>query len=188
MLAVQSLSRHEEVTSERGRRRLQLAEWELRRIECALRGIQEVGKGQRLRLVEASPELLVAEALACLGPRERERLQMIIPRGEGATAHLDAPRVCLAIEEMFRLGIRSLPAGGTITASIERRAAELAFHVSMGGAPAEDAPALDDPSRPPDLGIAVIHGVARAHGGHVELAPSSQGRTLSLILPQRPGL
>ncbi len=180
ILAVQSISRTEEVASERGKRRLHLAERELRRIECLLRGLAEVGREQVLRLVATNPERLVAEALENLGPLENEKIKVTLPDGDGPSAQLDAPRVCLAVEEMLRDGARRLSAGGELQAQIERRLDELAVVILASG-PGAEPPANDVP----DIGLAVIQGVARAHGGHVERAATEHGTTLSLIIPQR---
>jgi len=187
MLAVQSLSRQDEVTSERGKRRLHLAERELRRIECALRGIQEIGRGQILRLIEAVPERLVAEALENLGPLESDRFSVKVPETLGAPAHLDSPRVCLAIEEAIRLGVRHLSGGGLVEVSVERRSTEVVFVISIRGKEGEER-SLDDPSRPPDLALAVMQGVARTHGGHTEFIRHPSGCTILIVLPQRQGL
>jgi len=181
MLAVRSLSRGDEIASARGRRRLQLAERELRRIECVLRGLPEVGRGQAARRVDAIPERLVAEARENLGPLSSDRLEITLPEGDGPAAQLDGPRICLAIEEMLRYGSRRASPEGRVVVSVERRAAELAIVVEVPGAD----PALLPADDAPDIGLAVIRGVARAHGGHAELAGSEGGLALSLVIPQR---
>ncbi|AKU91390.1 ATP-binding protein [Vulgatibacter incomptus] len=184
-LAIQSLARHEEVASERGRRRLLLAERELRRIDCVLRGLQEMGSHAPLRPLEAVPEKLIADALGNLGPFDNDRIQMAIPEEEGPPAQLDAPRVGLAIEEMLRHGVRSVANGGALTVSVERAPGELSVILRGTGLPGSD---LGHPDTRPDLGIAVIQGVARAHGGHLKIEAGDLDCQLTLVLPQRPVL
>ncbi|HEY0840508.1 MAG TPA: hypothetical protein VGD74_10010 [Vulgatibacter sp.] len=180
MLAVRSLSRTEEIASPRGRRRLQLAERELRRIECVLRGLPEVGRAQAARRVEAVPERLVTEARENLGPLASDRLVITLPAEDGAPALLDAPRICLAIEEMLRYGAKLASPGGEVAVRVERHSAELAVIVAAKGAPSTRAP-----HDGPDIGLAVIRGVARAHGGHTELTGDESGCELTLVIPQR---
>ncbi|HWV38239.1 MAG TPA: hypothetical protein VN033_07140 [Vulgatibacter sp.] len=180
MLAVRSLARGDEIASPRGRRRLQLAERELRRIECVLRGLPEVGRGRAARRVEAIPERLVAEARENLGPLASDRLEISLPTGEGPAAQLDSPRICLAIEEMLRYGAKRVSTEGKVVVRVERRAAELAIVVETG----TDA-AVIPADGTPDIGLAVIRGVARAHGGHAELARCEGGFRLGLVIPQR---
>lgn len=186
MLAVQSLKRQGEVESERGRRRLVLAERELRRIECVLKGLQEVGRTPVAKLVEAQPEQLIADAIVSLGPEPGGgRVEIEAVSGTGEPATFDAGRVRIALEEMIRHGIRSLPGGGTIEIRAERHPGELSLVVAASG-PEVVQPALAEGGDfTTDLGLAVVDGVARAHGGHTEMHRVATGCRLTLVLPQR---
>jgi len=188
LLAVQSLGRHGEVATERGRRRLIVAERELRRIECVLRGLQEVGRTPVGRPVDATPERIAAEAVTSLGPEPGGPGVVIsTPAEEGAPAFFDPPRVRLALEEMIRHGIRAVASGGRVEISVDRRAGELALVVTATGPDAVHPSGGVEPTGGTDLGLAVAEGVARAHGGHMELERTSGGCRLVLVLPQRAG-
>lgn len=185
MLAVQSLHRHAEVESERGRRRLVLAERELRRIECVLRGLQEVGRAPVTRPVEAIPERLFREAVDSLGPDPAgPRLQIRQPAQEGPPARLDPARVRLALEELIRHAIRALPGGGVVELVAERRGEELLLSVRAVG-PDAVQPSGGTLEGNTDLGLAVAQAVARGHGGHLEIEHGDGGCALVLVLPQR---
>jgi signal transduction histidine kinase len=186
LLAVQSLGRHGEVSSERGKRRLIVAERELRRIECVLRGLQEVGRAPVSRPVDASPEGLIGDAVTSLGPEPGgPRVEIVAPPPEGEPAFLDPPRVRLALEEMIRHGIRAVAAGGRVEVSVERREGELALVVIASGPDAVHPSSGGETEDATDLGLAVAEGVARAHGGHMELVRAEGGCRLTLVLPQR---
>jgi signal transduction histidine kinase len=186
LLAVQSLTRHGEVVSDRGRRRLVVAERELRRIECVLRGLQEVGRTPVGRPVDAIPERLVAEAVTSLGPEPGgPRVEIVAPADEGAPAFFDPPRVRLALEEMIRHGIRAVASGGRVEVSVERRIGEIVLAVQAEGPDAVHPSGGVEPTGGTDLGLAVAEGVARAHGGHMELERAAGGCRLMLVLPQR---
>lgn len=185
LLAVQSLHRHGEVSSERGRRRLVVAERELRRIECVLRGLQEVGRTPVGRPTDVVPERLVAEAIASLGPEPGgPHVAIEAPPEAGDPAFLDPPRVRLALEEMIRHGVRAVASGGTVRISVDRRIDEIALVVEARGPDPVGAARADEPGKT-DLGLAVAEGVARAHGGHLEAEHAPEGCTLTLVLPQR---
>lgn len=186
MLAVQSLKRQGEVESERGRRRLVLAERELRRIECVLRGLQEVGRAPVARLIETLPERLIEAAIVSLGPDPGgDKVTVEAAPSSEEPASFDAARVRLALEEMIRHGIRSLPAGGVVQVRADRSVGELALIVTASG-PAVVQPALAEGGDfSTDLGLAVVDGVARAHGGHTEMHRVATGCRLTLVLPQR---
>jgi signal transduction histidine kinase len=178
LLAVQSLERHEPGMSERGRRRLQLAARELHRIDGVLRGLQEIGRTPPSRLVTAVPERLVREALEALSGELGDRgVHIEAPDGDGDAAQLDAPRVRLAIEELIRGALRGSPTGQTVLVTVERREGELAFAVIAAARPGSGSG--------PDLGLAVVEGVARAHGGHVERRSEEDTERLALVLPRR---
>ncbi len=186
LLAVQSLGRHDEVTSERGKRRLVVAERELRRIECVLRGLQEVGRAPVSRPVAVPPERVLADAVTSLGPEPGgPRVEIVAPAGEGEPAFFDPPRVRLALEEMIRHGIRAVAAGGRVEVSVDRRDFELALVVTAAGPDAVHPSSGGEPENGTDLGLAVAEGVARAHGGHLELVRAEGGCRLTLVLPQR---
>lgn len=186
MLAVQSLKRQGEVESERGRRRLVLAERELRRIECVLRGLQEVGRSPVAKLVEIQPEHLIEDAIVSLGPDPGgERVVVEATGGTGELASFDAARVRLALEEMIRHGIRSLPSGGVVQVGAERSVGELALVVTATGPDVVQPALAEGGDFSTDLGLAVVDGVARAHGGHTEMHRVATGCRLTLVLPQR---
>lgn len=186
MLAVQSLGRQGEVASERGRRRVTLAERELRRIECVLRGLQEVGRAPLARLVETVPELVIADAVLSLGPSPGDdRVEIVAPAAEGPPAFFDAARVRLALEEMIRHGVRSVASGGRVAVFAERRTGELALVVEAAGPDAVQPALAEGGDYSTDLGLAVVEGVARAHGGHTEMERAQTGCRLTLVLPQR---
>ncbi|WP_373045634.1 sensor histidine kinase [Vulgatibacter sp.] len=186
LLAVQSLTRNGEVASERGRRRLVVAERELRRIECVLRGLQEVGRAPVGRPIDASPERLVADAFTSLGPEPGgPRVELVAPEAEGEPAFLDPARVRLALEEMIRHGIRAVASGGRVEVSVERRPGELALVVTATGPDAVQPSSGVEVEGGKTLGLAVAEGVARAHGGHLESEGVEGGCRLTLVLPQR---
>lgn len=187
LLAVQSLGRQGEVESERGKRRLILAERELRRIECVLRGLQEVGRAPVARPVETVPELMIADAILSLGrdPSGSRVLIEAVP-GSSEPASFDTTRVRIAVEEMIRHGVRSVASGGSVHVHAERRIGELALIVDASGQEAVQPALAEGGDFSTDLGLAVVEGVARAHGGHTELERLEAGCRITLVLPQRP--
>lgn len=185
MLAVQSLGKQGEVSTERGRRRLVVAERELRRIECVLRGLQEIGRSPVGRPTDTIPERLIGDAVASLGPDPAgPEVTIRAPVDPGPAAFLDPPRVRLALEEMIRHGVRSVGSAGSVEITVERRPAEIALLILAASATEVESTQEEEARGDTVLGLAVAEGVARAHGGHLEVRQSAGRCRLELVVPQ----
>jgi signal transduction histidine kinase len=185
LLAVQSLGRRDEVSSDRGKRRLLIAERELRRIETVLRGLRDIGRSPAIRPVEVIPEQLAREAVESLGPRAGgDPSAILVPPHDGAAAHLDGPRIRLALEELLRYALRAVPPGGSVELRAERAPGELRYVVETRGGSA-GAEGLSSGSA--ELALAVAQAVARAHGGSLAFESEEAFSRLVLLLPQ-PGV
>lgn len=112
--------------------------------------------------------------------------------------HADGDRIVQALSNLIGNACRFTPRRGTVRVGAEARGDMVRFYVRDDGpgVPAEDAPHVFDRywtarraggSRGTGVGLAIVRGIADAHGGRAWLEPArASGATFSLALPVAP--
>ncbi|WP_193105636.1 sensor histidine kinase KdpD [Brachybacterium sp. FME24] len=158
-----------------------------------------------LRLRRETVELLdlVSDAVADVMPVAESRGITIVPRGvEGRVLHADPRELTRALANLLSNGVRHSPDGGEIIVSADLldgdrlvlsvldqgpgvSSEELAhiFEVGWRADAARPARELGDGSTGAGLGLAIVRGIAEAHGGAVGAERVPEGFRLDLILP-----
>lgn len=136
---------------------------------------------------------LAAEALQCIEPLARER-GVVVERSDdaaGARLHGDRKALAGALVNLLENAVLACAPGGRVRLALTAAGGQIAFTVRDNGA-GIDAPARERLFEPffstrsggTGLGLAVARGVARAHGGRLDLvAADGPGTEFALFLP-----
>ena len=107
---------------------------------------------------------------------------------------VDADRIVQALGNLVGNALKFTPHGGVVRVGVEQRTGEIRFVVADTGPgiPAEDAPHIFDRfwamrrgarSQGMGLGLAIVRGIAQAHGGRAALEPAPHGAKFVLTIP-----
>lgn len=142
---------------------------------------------------------IVSDAVADVMPQARARGLRIVPRGvEGPVLRADPRELTRAITNLLGNGVRHSPDGGEIVVSADLLGPDrlvLSVLDQGPGVASEDLghifdvgwrsdPARDQASAGAGLGLAIVRGIAEAHGGSVRAAHVDGGFRLDLVLPR----
>jgi two-component system sensor histidine kinase FlrB len=136
---------------------------------------------------------LAAEALQCIEPLARERGVVVERSDDAAAARLHGDRKALAgaLVNLLENAVQACAPGGRVRLALTAAGGQLGFSVRDNGA-GIDAPARERLFEPffstrsggTGLGLAVARGIARAHGGRLDLvAADGPGTEFALFLP-----
>jgi signal transduction histidine kinase len=138
----------------------------------------------------------VAEPRQVLATREGVSLSVYAPPGEPVIAEVDPARVEQILLILLDNALRHTPAGGRIRVAVERRGGDrVAVSVADDGdgIPIDAQPFVFDrfyrgdasrAGRSAGLGLAIARGLARAHGGEIELRSMPEvGSAFTVVLP-----
>lgn len=148
-----------------------------------------------LRALDALP--LVREALGTVAPLATSAgvsLEAVLP-DEPLRVNGDPGRLTQAVNNLVTNAIKFSPRGGTVTVSISRMDGHLSIDVQDEG-PGIPPAARDRLFRPfsqvhedtdvkkgTGLGLCIVRGIMRAHGGDADLLPSKRGARFRLTIP-----
>jgi signal transduction histidine kinase/DNA-binding response OmpR family regulator len=190
----------EESTDESHRKMAEMVGRAANRMQRLIEDLLEASRIQRGRLhMEVRPERVqpvLAEAISMLGPlaagagiRLEEEIGSDVP-----PVLMDGTRILQVISNLLGNALKFTPAGGTVRVGCTRCAAGVRIQVSDTGKgiPAEQIPhifgqywqANDSDARGIGLGLSIVRGIVRAHGGEiwVESEPG-RGTTFFFTLP-----
>ncbi|HWS12669.1 MAG TPA: ATP-binding protein [Rhodocyclaceae bacterium] len=136
---------------------------------------------------------LAAEALQCIEPLARER-GVVVERSDGAAGarlHGDRKALAGALVNLLENAVQACAPGCRVRLALTAAGGQLAFTVRDNGtgiaAPARERlfePFFSTRSGGTGLGLAVARGIARAHGGRLDLvAADGPGTEFALYLP-----
>ena len=136
---------------------------------------------------------LAAEALQCIEPLARER-GVVVERSDGAAGarlHGDRKALAGALVNLLENAVQACAPGCRVRLALTAAGGQLAFTVRDNGtgiaAPARERlfePFFSTRSGGTGLGLAVARGIARAHGGRLDLvAADCPGTEFALYLP-----
>ena len=169
----------------------------LRHLERLIRDMLLFARGDSLGRQHFGACELAAELTHTLEPVARARQVHFADQCQCPDAHLYGDRKALAgaLTNLLENAVQASLPGGSVTLTVLRSGAEVAFEVrdtGKGMAP-EIRERIFEPffttrADGTGLGLAIARGVARAHGGDIELdsVPGS-GTTFTLSLPESPG-
>ncbi|MEN3615495.1 sensor histidine kinase [Plantactinospora sp. ZYX-F-223] len=150
----------------------------------------------RLSLTAVPLGEVVSDALATTAPlAAARRIRLVAAESGWPTVVASEPELARVVGNLLLNAVRYTPEDGTVRveAGRERDAAWLAVTDSCGGIPPSDLPRLFDvafrgePARTPGqgvgvggsasggLGLAIVHGLVEAHGGHVDVQNTAGG-------------
>jgi len=162
----------------------------------ALSRLQAADPG--LQMTEVDLGDLVSDAVAGLLPiADAAGVRLTGSAGAGVRASVAATEVGRAVANLVVNGIRHTPSGGEVASTVTRdaEAVVVAVQDQCGGIPADvigrvfETGYRGTPARSPGagtgagLGLAIVAGVAAAHGGSVEVANVDGGCRFTLRLP-----
>ncbi len=150
----------------------------------------------RVRPDVHEPETVLEETRLVFEPQATERgISMDVHADEGVPCvRIDRDRVVQALTNLVANALKFTPRGGRITVTASARDAMVAFSVTDTGPgiPEEARERLFDrfwrgdrnDRRGAGLGLAIVRGIAEAHGGTVEVASQpGEGATFTILLP-----
>ena len=139
---------------------------------------------------------LAAELTHTLEPVARARGVRFEDRCECADARLSGDRKALAgaLTNLLENAVQATSAEGAVTLTVFRRDEAIRFEVQDTGAGMEESmcerifePFFTTRAEGTGLGLAIARGVARAHGGDIEMVSEmGRGTTFTLSLPESP--
>ena len=144
----------------------------------------------QLRLSEVSAFDLVSDAVASAGPVARARGVQLLGAADGAgLVQADEGQLHRALANLLRNAIRHTPENGLVTLTAEPKIDMVVFAVSdeCGGIPAADLEHVFEvawrgsAARTPGddagagLGLAIVRGIAAAHGGWTHVRNEATG-------------
>lgn len=155
--------------------------------------------GLRLRRERVSLTDVVSDAVAAAQPIADEAGVTLHGTSEPVMASIDAREVGRAVSNLLVNAIRHTPAGGRITVDVAAGSADRAVMSvadECGGIPAEHLARVFETgwrgtdARTPGqggagLGLAIVRGVAHAHGGTAEVSNIGPGCRFTLDLPTK---
>lgn len=146
-------------------------------------------------------DAVVSDAVRAVRGPMRERGLVVRTRGDGATVrgrHSDLVRL---LRNLLENAIRHSPDRGVVEVTVEVKDHDVLVHVVDDGPGipevdrdrvfepffrGADVRARDEPGA--GLGLAIVRGIARAHGGDVRLRPSDRGAHFEIRLPIERGV
>jgi signal transduction histidine kinase len=156
-------------------------------------------EGEPLAQPQPQPLLpvLARAAHAASEPAQQRRLQLHLEADEHLEAPIDADRIRQAIDNLLDNALRAAPPGSTVWLRASAAGGDAVIEVlDQGpGFPADFLPHAFERFRRADsartrdrggagLGLAIVHAIARAHGGHAEAANRPDGgAVVRLVLP-----
>ncbi len=153
-----------------------------------------------VRTAPEEPEPILEELLDLFGGQAREKnltLTIAVAPGTGR-ARADRDRIIQALSNLLGNALKFTPQGGTVRVTAADAEGGVAFSVADDGPgiPPEERGRLFDRFWQAErhgrtgagLGLAIVRGIAEAHGGRVEVASEAgEGSTFSLVLPAAGG-
>jgi signal transduction histidine kinase len=190
-MAVQTLARNSAL-SDRDRRRLAIANREIRTMERMLWLFAEYGRDAAPAVESVPLRTLVQEAAALVEPELAERRIQVRPEGEAtARVQVEAGRMARILSQTLLNVAMAMPEGGILKVEIHPGAAggfELRL-LDPSAAEPKDAGRIFEPfgsplSRGAGLSLAALHRVMERHGGRLSADWSKgQGTLYTLTFP-----
>lgn len=191
-MAVQTLARNTEL-GERDKRRLAIANREIRTMERMLWLLSEYGRDSLPEPIEVPVRTLVQDSAALVDPELKERsVQLEIAEDvDGIRTTVDAPRFRPVLSQLLMNVAMGLEQGGTLYVSIRKEGGRPAIVLRDDAAsvPDEEAAKIFEPfgsrlARGAGLSLAALKRVVQAAGGDVAARGSeSPGTVFTVTLP-----
>jgi signal transduction histidine kinase len=157
----------------------------------------------RLELTVVSLADLVSDTLATIRPLAQRLGVVVDGSADGPVAvRGDARQLSRALVNLVDNAVRHTPGGGQVVVTASRDAtlhcARLRVHDECGGIPPEDLAHLTEPGwrgsaarspgdgRGAGLGLAVVEGIAKAHGGSLSVVNDGLGCLATVEVPTEP--
>lgn len=191
-MAVQTLARNQEL-SDRDKRRLTIANREIRTMERMLWVLSEYGRDTPPDIQETSLRALLADAAAMVEPELTERnVQLDVTEdNEGVRVRVDAQRLRPVLSQLLLNVAMGLETGGQLRIALrsKERTGILEITDTAAALPPEETGTLFEPfgsrlARGAGMSLAALRRVVRAIGGDVSATGSDKpGTVLTVTLP-----
>ncbi|MFL5320692.1 MAG: sensor histidine kinase [Myxococcaceae bacterium] len=191
-MAVQTLARNQEL-GERDKRRLAIANREIRTMERMLWLLSEYGRDSAPEITELPLRTVVQDAAAMVEPELNERnVQLqILEEEENLRVRVDAQRLRPVLSQILLNVAMGLPSGGPLQVRLRKAGGGVSMVVTdeASAMPADEALTLFEPfgsrlARGAGLSLAALRRVVRAAGGEVTAHGSeSPGTVFTVTLP-----
>jgi two-component system CheB/CheR fusion protein len=157
----------------------------LSRLIGDLLDVERIARGRlELRRERVPLETVVDMALESSRPQINaagHRLSVLLP-SERALLDADPARLAHAFATLLKNAARHTPAQGTIGFSAAVEGGEVVVEVEDSGAGLEPAAAAGLLEKGAGVGLSLVHGIVRLHGGRIEVRSAGPGRGSQFIL------